>query len=1133
MVDHGTVKTPAPLLARPRLTRRLNEGLRRGCRLFLVVAPAGYGKTTLLREWLLGHPSAGPCFWYTLDEADNDPAHLQAGLRAALSEFLSPELDPQGPLGYALELLFHQVSRSSRQDWLLLLDDYHLITTPAVHRALDTLLGRPACPVRLVLATRGQPPLAAIARQRVEGRLLELDETDLRLTPEEIQEFLAGSGLPLGKKELRQIAERTEGWPVAVALLRQAARRQVAPDLVDLLRRIGEERPLFDYLAGQVLDRQPAELQAFLRRTALLPYLSAELGNAFLGRTDAGAVLDGLERSHLFIAPLGERPGRCYRYHTLFQDLLRRSLEQVEGGEALAGWHRRAAAALLANLTGAPGPQQEDDRAAAIEHLLAAREWTAAVEQIEALVETLDFGALPRLEPWLERLPAGLVAGRPRLLLAWGRLRERQGRWPEAYDLLAQAERACRPDESQERAAALRWQAWVRFRQDRYTEAIALCRSALDHLPGIVPDPAAGELAAEDIPVDPALAGELAGIYNVLANCYSNQGDLEKARRCFFASLQLYRRLGNREREALLLHNLAAGIYLPQGRLRETTETERTSLHILDDLHSYRVCFPLITLGQAYLQSGELETARAVLERLLRLADAYQDTPRRAYALFLLGHLHREQGDRAGARRFYEEAHPLAHHLQDRFVLLEVHRGLALLALDEGDLREARRQGQAALDLARQSRDALQGRALYTLGRVLDAGGEAPQVESHFREALEIAAAAGGYLDQATLHLALADLCRREGRDEEAQAHLGQALALSQEQGYDFLFTGPERRRALPLLVAALVQNTEVRQEAGRLLVAIGPDAVEPLLALLGQAPLEVQERVIGLLGAIGDERAGPALSRLGQDRRLQGSAQEALARIAAAPRPPLRIRALGGFEVCRGEVPIPAQVWQRRKTRLLLLYLLSRRHPVPADEVLEALWPDLSPEAAGQALNSAVSELRHILEPYLARGMASRYLERDEETLAWRRDSAFWYDAEDLEQAVRAGGETARRALELYRGDFLPEEPYVDWVLRERERLRGLYLNALTDWLEERVQAGEWREGIELARRVLAQEPWLEEVWRALMFCYDCLGRRSEALQAYQECVRALREELAVAPAPETTALYEQIKGAGGVAAG
>ncbi len=1105
------------LVARPRLLRALDQAV--AARLILVVAPAGYGKTTLLAEWLhtLTLPPPFPCqgeglgvrvAWVSLSEMDNDPAHLLGGLVAGIHaqcSNLTPAVDAASPLSYTLALLFRQAAQAAGGPWLLVLDDYHLINNPAVHQGLDTLLNLPTWPVHLVIASRCQPPLAAIARLRVEGQLAELDEADLRFTPDETQRFLAASGFALDQTSLHQVIERTEGWPAALQLIRQAAQRGPTADLTTTLGRLGDERPLFDYLAGQVLEHQPADLQAFLRRTALLPYLDADLCNAFLERTDAAALLDALERQRLFISRLGEGPGRRYRYHALFQEFLRRCLEQEEGAAAVRGWHRRAAACLLERPT-------LDEAAAAVDHLLAAGDWSAAATAIENVAQQLDVGQFVRMESWFSRLPADVVAGRPRLLLALGTLRGGQGRWTEALEALAQAEQLGQAaGEADVVAQAWFQQAWMHFRLGHYAQTQDLCQQALAYLRGV-----GAEYRLRD----------QARLYNLLSGCYTETDDLARGELYFQQARQLYQQVGDRLFEAATLSNIAGNIYVIQGRLTETIEVGQQAQRILDELGSYRVCYALTALGIAYRLRGEYEAARATVERQLQLADAHQDRMMRGYALYSLGHLHREQGHWAAARAFYDEARQLGEELQEPFVLFEPRLGLALLALAEGDRREARRYAQSAWQQAQAVGNRHQeGLALTALGLVADQGGNVPQAETHWRDALRLFQALGAHYDQATVHLYLADLCRREGRDEEALLHLGHALALSGQYGYDFLFTGRERQRALPLLALALGQTFEL-SEVCRLLAQIGPDAVEPLLALLPTAPVEVQKRVVELLGEIGDERAVPALSDLRQDRRLQGAVREALARIAAAPRPPLRIRALGGFEVRRGEVPIPATAWQRRKTRLLLAYLLTRRGPVPCDEVLEALWPDLSPAAAGQALNSAVSELRRILEPYLGKGMASRYLERDEETLAWRRDSAFWYDVAAFEQAMRAGGEAARRALELYRGDFLPEEPYVDWVLRERERLRGLYLNTLTAWLEERVQAGEWREGVELARRILAQELWLEEVWRALMFCYDRLGRRSEALQAYQECVRALREELDVAPAPETTALYEQIKG-------
>ncbi len=1129
----------ASVILRPRLLKALDQAAANS--LTLVIAPAGYGKTTLLTQWTQTRPAQ--ILWCALSELDNDPAHLlQTLLQDIHTRFARPipTFDPAGPLSYTLTQLFQYIPPPAATPWLLFLDDYHYINNPAIHQALDMMLERPVWPAHLVLVSRNLPPLGAIARLRVQGRLAELDETELRFTPDETQSFLAANGLALNEKEVQQITERIEGWPAALQLICQAAQQTPRPDLPTILERIGDDRPLFDYLAGQVLECQSEAIQDFLRRTALLPYLNAELCNTFLNITNASAILDKLEREHLFISPLCDRPGRCFRYHALFQDFMLRCLEQHEGVQAVENWHRRAAACLLEGQSTPPGPQQIDDHAAAIEHLLAARDWLTAAQSIEALVEKLNFGSISRLEPWFGRLSIDIMGSRVRLLVAQGRLRERQGRWDEALTLLTQAKEIAQATESTEDLElALRWLAWVNFRQDRYTEAIALAWQALGLLTGatetripevMLSEQVVSHLSQGERPISAARAQNLAATYNTLANCYGNLGALEQAQQYHLLALQLFRRVGNREGEALVLHNMAAH-YLTQGRLQKTLETERISLHILEELNSYRICFPLITMSQAHLQCRDFAAAQLTLERLLQLTDAYQDAPRRGYALLLSGHLQREQGRLDAADRYYEEAWVIAEQTHDRFLCFELHQGWARLALDRNDLHEARRQSHAALQRARQPLDQqLEGQALATLGRVLDIGDEGPQAEACYRQALPLVEAASGHLDQAQLHLSLADLCRRAGRDGEARQHLEQTLTLSMAYGYDFLFTHGEAARVIPLLMLMLgLPHDELQParlaEICRLLMLIGPAAVAPLLALLAttRGQLERQQRIIELLGEIGDERATPALDDLRRDPQLQEIAQAALARIAAAPPPPLRIVALGGFQVTRGGIPIPAEAWQRRKTRQLLLYLLSRRAPVARDELLETLWPDLPPDSAALALNTTFSELRRILEPYLRKGQPSHYLARDEETLAFTAE--VWYDVAAFRQAAWAGGQATRQALELYQNDFLPEEPYWDWALREREQLRSLYLNALMASLEEQLQAGAWREGVQLARRILEREAWLEEAWRALMTGLAQLGRRSEALHAYQECVRALRAELDVEPGSETRALYEQLK--------
>lgn len=1103
------------MISRPRLLEKLASG--RARRLSLVVAPAGYGKTALLEEW--ARALTDPVVYYPLSAADNDPAHflagLVAGVRAAIPRCALPEVAEAHPsLSYPLALLFESAHACTGHEWAVLLDDYHLIANPAVHQALETLLSLPAWPAHLVIAGRNAPPLAAIARLRVEGRLLEIDEADLRFTPAETCALLESQGMQVAEDDLRLLLERTEGWPAALQLVCKAVPRETPRDLAGVLERITSGSSLFDYLASQVLAGLPSAVRAFLLHTAPLAWLSPELCDALLKSTDASAVLDDLERGHLFVTRL-ESPGRQYRYHPLFQEFLCQCLEREEGSRAVREWRLRAAECLWAGRRALPPDRQRALGEAAVEQWLAAQAWTEAADAVEELARLIDcYTAFALAGTWLDRLPADLVACRPRLLLALGQCRERQGRWSEALAACVQVELLVAAGTGDDLLVqALCRQARVRMRLGQFPEAHDLCQRALALRCG---------------------ACERAEVLSALGSYYAGTDDLERGETCYLESLELYRELGDRRAVPATTHNLAAKVYLAQGRPVEVIEAEQISLGLWEALGSYGVCHALVGLGAGYGQCGEYEAARAALERLLQLADAHGDALMRAYALFLLGDVFREERRFDSARAYYEEACVLAAELRETTLLFEPQRGLALLALAQGDLREACRHAQAALGYARTLGFRLyMGKALAVLGRALTCSGDVVRGGQSLADALSEFERCGAALDQAAVRLDLADLCRNEGRDAEALGHMARCLDLSRRHGYDFLFMKRERERALPLLaqvVACGAPSGAVTwadvDEAARLLRRMGRGAVEPLLAVLPATPDDAQRRVVELLAEVGDERAVPALSRLRRGTPAGEAARAALRRISAQPAPSLRVYALGGFAVFKGDVALPVEAWKRRKARLLLLYLLAHdRRCVPRDELLEALWPDLAPDSAALALNTTFSELRRALEPHLGTRMQSRYLQREDDSFALNPESAAWYDVRAFEEAATRGSAAAEDVLALYRGDFIPEEPYTDWIMRERERLHGLYLNTLIACLEAHMRRSAWREALLVARHLLGREPWLEEVWQAQIACYVQLGRRSEALQSYRDCEEHLRRELDAAPGPITRALYERLK--------
>ena len=431
------VPGPRPgFVARPRLARALGEGLARG--LVVVCAPAGFGKTALLADWVRSgdHRVA----WLSLDAADNDPVrfwrHVIAALdraRPGIGERVGPLLGPPAPLsfeGLVTALINELAAQPGDGEVLLVLDDYHLIDARQVHGALEFLVEHLPPGLRLALASRSDPPLR-LPRLRAGGQLAELRADDLRFSADEAAALLREAmDTELPGAAVAALAARTEGWAAGLQLAALSLRGQADPaGFVAAFS--GSHRYVLDYLAGEVLDRQPEELRAFLLETSVLERLSGGLCDAVTGRTDSQAMLERVEHASLFLVPLDEVRG-WWRYHHLFADLLRARL-QLERPGRVAGLHRAAAA----------WHEQHGLADDAVRHALAAGDAAWSVRLVERHVDAFLLSSQgATIQRWLAALPADLIRSRPRLLLPQVVLALLGGRLEEGEALLDAADRA-------------------------------------------------------------------------------------------------------------------------------------------------------------------------------------------------------------------------------------------------------------------------------------------------------------------------------------------------------------------------------------------------------------------------------------------------------------------------------------------------------------------------------------------------------------------------------------------------------------------------------------------------------------------------------------------------------------------
>ncbi|GAA4923012.1 LuxR family maltose regulon positive regulatory protein [Actinomycetospora succinea] len=438
----GKYRAPARrpgTVTRPRLLETLGGTLRTA--LTVVSAPAGFGKSTLLAEWLAAVPArTAAVAFVSLDEGDDDPArfwtyaltavHAAADVGAGALELLDAA---PSSVESALVALLNDVGGMPR-DLVLVLDDLHLVTAPGVHDGIAFLLEHRPPQLHLVLATRVDPPLP-LSRRRARGELLEVRAADLRFTEQEAAAYLNGPmGLALSAHDVAALDGRAEGWIAALQLaaLSMRGRDDVGAFIAGFA---GDDRHVVDYLADEVLARQPDDVRDFLLATSVLERLTGPLCDAVTGRDGGRATLVALERANLFLVPLDDRR-QWYRYHHLFADVLRAHLAD-ERADDVPELHRRASDWFA----------ERGDIPAAVDHALAGGHVERAADLMERAMPTMRRERREaELMRWVRAVPDGVVAVRPVLALAFVGALTQVSQFDTVAQRLADVERSLRPD---------------------------------------------------------------------------------------------------------------------------------------------------------------------------------------------------------------------------------------------------------------------------------------------------------------------------------------------------------------------------------------------------------------------------------------------------------------------------------------------------------------------------------------------------------------------------------------------------------------------------------------------------------------------------------------------------------------
>ncbi len=639
------------LVPRPRLTERLDEGLQRGP--VLICAPAGYGKTVLLADWAAQVPC--PAAWLSLDAADNEPARFWRHALAAMDRALpgiggrvGTLLGPPAPVSFeplVTALVNELAAWPDGGQVLLVLDDYHVIGAPPVHASVEFLLEHRPAGLHLVLASRSDPPLA-LARLRAGGQLAELRAADLRFTPSEaavmLRQMAAVPGTALPAAATAALTARTEGWAAGLQLAALSLRGQA--DVTGFIAAFtGNHRYVLDYLAGEVLDRQPGRVRTFLLETSVLDRLSGELCDAVTGRAGSQALLEQAEQAGLFLMALDEVRG-WWRYHHLFADLLRARL-QVEQPGQMAQLHRNAAAWYEEH-------GLADD---AIHHAVPGGETAWAARLIEQHFDTVYNvrGEAATIQRWMSALPGDVIRSRPRLLLAQAQLTGTSGRLEDMEQLVDAAERvsataAGEPFEpTVGRAASL---------LVNVPAHIALDRAYLAQLRGDAESTAAfaEQALAECAEGEWLLASTVQGF---LAVAEWLRGHMAEAERAFASGIAGWRVADQLTHAAWGAYYLAQ-VQRAQGRLDAASQTCQRALEITAvPGRPLSAAGPAhVGLGEVAYQRNELDIAARHATEGIRLCRQFVYAPSLAAGLATLAWIRQATDDPAGARDAMDEA---------------------------------------------------------------------------------------------------------------------------------------------------------------------------------------------------------------------------------------------------------------------------------------------------------------------------------------------------------------------------------------------------------------------------------------------------------------------------------------------
>ncbi len=1091
-----------PIIYRSRLLDLLEKN--KDKKLILIMGQAAQGKTTLVASYV--KTSKIPTAWLNLDQSESDPVNLHHLIIQSLQyvlkdiDFSPLAYESNGMMGSSSATSLYRIcadfiSQNVQTPVQIIFDGLDRLFQGALSfQCLQIFIQNLPPSVRLIMLSREiPPPYFGFQHLKVRQEALIVTNKDLAFTRDEMKEFFQKmKKISLDQDQLEKIYIATEGWVGGLILLSESLRSsdpsRVRETVQDLPGHFNRE--VFQYFGKEIFTSQPIEVQQFLLKSSMMDVIEPALMKEFIRAENAEEILREHVRKNLFVQSFyDEKKGWLFRYHPMFRNFLKaKFLSELTAEE-------RSSLNLKAGVYYEQRGELED----ATKYFLEAKAYPQAISVIERLGgDLLKKVRKGDLASWIYTLPEGMVQDNPWLIFYLTMSKE----YMAEHENIASLKKAYE---------LFRKNGNIKGELRSLAQLLAATIRAGIHTPPLDELIGWGEALLESLKPGEYQYESATLWYSIGVAYYFGEGDIRKGIRACENAYLIAKQIKDIPLQAYALTYSALGLtFAGEFHLAEETYKKIETMIEKSTHHKELGVVNLLTKCLLSIYRGDFEKARPLVKTLQMEIEKYGFVSIYPWIYEMSGHLKLLGGDFFEAEEVANRYLSTTRALKNTFL-----KGLALRLL--GVVYLYRKDFKGAREAIDQSIDALSKQVLsrYFLNRVKIISGlicyemkELERGEKELREALEYFSAILSYNSLVETHFALAFLKWNRNKKDEAALHLQMGFKIAAEKKYEHFYS-----LGTIYLIKACLLALELK---------------------IGGATDYVAQLLSTRLSSAAEEELKKLSSH--SDPDLKKKALEIQRKILRSKTPLLRIETFGGFRVSRGDSLIEEKEWDRIQPKQLLMAIVSYGgQRIPKEILTDELWPDESPRAAEKNFKTTLQRLRKSLEPFIHKDLSSSYIHL--------HDNFVFVDPElcqvDIDQflsLLKMAEEKEKRkdlkaalshyteAMEIYKGDFLPEELYAPWVDTRREELRTKYMELLNKLASLYERQGAVKKAADCYKKAIQADPLLEESYQKLMTFYSGKGMYNEALRVYEECKKALKTGLKSKPDLTTTAIREKV---------